>query len=386
MTRNRNKIYYTLEWGKKAGQRIATGIFTYTFPANPIQKSHNKEALRFLQMKKAQMTLDWLAVGTASVPAHRYHFNFLDFYEEYVRQNKQTGNRHLQSSYGHFKNFLNRSCIPPIDVTEDLSARFRQYLLDHFNGETPANYFARYKRVLKSATSQGYFKASPALSIPAKANKNKRRKNNLEAEEYLQLLRAPATNEEVKEAFIFCCYTGLRWCNIKLLAWRHVTERTLVFTIFQRKTSVEVYITIHPVAQAILDHRRIKFEPWSENQRIFRLPTAEGANKVLGQWSKSARIEKHITWSCARLSFSILLQDARIDTATVALLLGHTSTRYVHDIYRRYRPKDQNNAIQMLPPLPAEEKELYKPALFQIWKFKSEVFEPNKLCEKCVNS
>jgi len=36
-SRNKQKIYYNLEWGKTAGQRMSTGIFTYTKPKDQIQ-------------------------------------------------------------------------------------------------------------------------------------------------------------------------------------------------------------------------------------------------------------------------------------------------------------------------------------------------------------
>ncbi len=58
-------------------------------------------------------------------------------------------------------------------------------------------------------------------------------------------------------------------------------------------------------------------------------PSANGCNKALLVWFEKAGIEKHITWHCARLSFSILLQDKNEDAATVALLLGHTTTKTV---------------------------------------------------------
>ncbi|GAA0544671.1 hypothetical protein GCM10009415_28530 [Chitinophaga japonensis] len=86
------------------------------------------------------------------------------------------------------------------------------------------------------------------------------------------------------------------------------------------------------------------------HRKVFDLPTANGANKILGTWCETAGIEKHITWNCARLSFSILLQDANVDAATVALLLGHTSSKYVNETYKRYRPKNQEMEIQKLPP------------------------------------
>ena len=82
---------------------------------------------------------------------------------------------------------------------------------------------------------------------------------------------------------------------------------------------------------------------------MFDLPTANGANKVLGEWIKRAGIEKDITWSCARLSYSILLQDTNVDSASVAYLLGHATTKQVERTYKRHRPKDQTEAISKLP-------------------------------------
>jgi len=51
--------------------------------------------------------------------------------------------------------------------------------------------------------------------------------------------------------------------------------------------------------------------------------------------------EKHITWQSARLTFSILLQDAGVDPATVALLLGHTTTKHDLEVYKRHDPKNK---------------------------------------------
>jgi integrase/recombinase XerD len=67
ITRNKQKIYYTLAWGKKAGQRRATGTFTYVYPVDPIQKELNKEAFRFLEIKKSQLILDAQAIGTGVI-------------------------------------------------------------------------------------------------------------------------------------------------------------------------------------------------------------------------------------------------------------------------------------------------------------------------------
>jgi len=69
---------------------------------------------------------------------------------------------------------------------------------------------------------------------------------------------------------------------------------------------------------------------------IFKLPTADGANKVLGKWCDDAGLGKHITWHCARHSFSVLLQDKGTDISTVAGMLGihqqNTCTKRINAI------------------------------------------------------
>jgi len=127
--------------------------------------------------------------------------------------------------------------------------------LDCFNGDTPANYFSRFKKVIKAATKQGYFRINPAEDLAAKGNRNKARKDHLESAEYIRLLETPCLNSEVKAAFIFCCYTGLRWCDIKSLQWKHIMDGNAVLK-DQRKTRGEAFITLHPIAQSIIQLRK----------------------------------------------------------------------------------------------------------------------------------
>jgi integrase len=345
------KIRHHLEWGRHKGQRHATKIFTYAKPANKLEKNHNKEAMQILEAKRSQLILEKQAISSGYIPQHKYKNNFLDYYEEFVTNNKTANNRHLEGSLVHFKKFLKTDYLAPIDITENLCERFRKYLLDKFNGGTPANYFGRFKRVLRTATKEGYFRINPTMDVAAKSNKNYKRKEHLEAFEYVQLLNTPCLNEEVQEAFILCCYTGLRWCDVKPLKWESIQPDAIKFRISQAKTNKVVLITLHPIAKAILDKRRARFKGLEPSGKIFNLPSAEGALKALDKWCKSAGLQKHITWHCARLSFSILLQDANVDAATIALMMGQSTSKYVHDTYKRHRPRDQSMVIGKLPSL-----------------------------------
>ena len=95
------------------------------------------------------------------------------------------------------------------------------------------NYFARFKKVLKAATKEGYFRINPVEDIKGKTNASKALKENLEIEEYFALLNTPYRNEEVQDAAIFCLYTAWRYCDVKVLTWADIKGDQLTTRIIQ---------------------------------------------------------------------------------------------------------------------------------------------------------
>lgn len=350
LSKDGEKINYYYDYGRGPGQRPSAGLFTYTHPKNTTQRIHNRQSLALLEIKKSQLSIEQQAIGTAFIPAHKFKANFLEYYEEYLKLNERKGNRHLLNSLTQFKLFINNDFIAPLDITENFCKRFRQFLLDKFTGETPGGYYSRFKWVVNAAESDGYFQKNPTAKVFAKSNPSQTMKDNLEVEEYLMLLNTPCLNEEIKSAFTFSCYTGLRWVDVKKLHWKDITGSLLTTKIIQAKTGRPVTLTLHPIAKAILENQKSKFTGETlDIEEVFLLPGADGANKTLNQWVTAAGIKKHITWSCARLSFSILLQDKNVDDATVAYLMGHTTTNQVRRTYKRHRPKNQTETISHLP-------------------------------------
>lgn len=345
-----DKITFYYDLGRGPEQRPSTGIFIYAKPKNQTEKNHNKESLKLLDVKKSNFILENQAIGTGFIPTHKFKDNFLDYYEEYIKLNKRDGNRHLSCSFSRFKKFLGKDFIHPSEVTENLCKRFQRYLLDNLTGETPANYFARFKWVIDAATSDGYFRTDICDKIPAKPNPSVKLKENLEVDEYLELLNVPCSNDEVKFAFLFCCYTGLRWIDVKGLKWKDINGDLLTTRIIQAKTGRPVILTLHPIAQRILKNREhVLGSSLCLDNPVFVLPSANGANKVLKGWIAKTSINRHITWSCARLSLSILLKDKNVDDVTIAYIMGQTTTKQVQRTYKRHRPKNQLDAISNLP-------------------------------------
>lgn len=96
----------------------------------------------------------------------------------------------------------------------------------------------------------------------------------------------------------------------------------------QSKTNQHVYIPLNEIAIKILENCN------KENEFVFKLPSANGSNKLQKSWVNKAGIVKKITWHNARHSFgtNLVLMDTNI--VTTSQLLGHTSLkhtqRYLH--------------------------------------------------------
>lgn len=254
LNKAKDKYWYYFEYGRGAGQRSATGIFTYAKPSNQIQRNHNKEALTLLEVKKSERIIEQQSIGSSYIPPHKFKPNFLDYYQEYVHANRKRDNRHLLCSLTKFKQFINKEFISPKEITENLCTRFRQYLLENLTGETPQNYYARFKWVIKAATKDKYFHENPTEEISALRNPSSKLKDNLEIDDYTTLLDAPLSNEDVKCAFLFSLYTGLRWCDVSAIRWKEIDGNVLTTRIIQEKTGLPVILTLHPLAKAILQY------------------------------------------------------------------------------------------------------------------------------------
>jgi len=119
------------------------------------------------------MILDKQSINTCYIPSHKIKTNFLDYYAEYIESNFRNNSRHLSCSYSHFKTFLQKDFISAKDITQNLCENYRAYLLSKYNGETPANYFSEFKRVMKAGKKAGYFVENPAAEIVSRMKHNR---------------------------------------------------------------------------------------------------------------------------------------------------------------------------------------------------------------------
>jgi integrase len=168
--------------------------------------------------------------------------------------------------------------------------------------------------------------------------------------EELQLLAyTPCKNEEVKRAFLFSAWTGLRLSDVKNLRWLNVEalpsgEPAIVYT--QQKTGVIDYKPLSDTALALINDGK----QHAPTERLFTLPCDQYIGKTLAAWGKEAGLTKHVHFHLARHSFATLALAQGADLYTVSALLGHSSIKHTQ-VYAKVVNSSKTKAVNALPSL-----------------------------------
>jgi integrase len=157
---------------------------------------------------------------------------------------------------------------------------------------------------------------------------------------------------EIRRAFFFSCFTGLRISDIKSLTWGDINRDSPQIRKVQKKTGRIVTIPLNPVAWALIDpgdtisrYDSLVF-PVLGTKRI-------DTNRVLVSWAEAAGIAKRIGWHTGRRTFATLTIESGADISTVSRLLGHSGIR-VTGVYAQSTDKAKREAVNALPAIEIE--------------------------------
>ena len=231
---------------------------------------------------------------------------------------------------------------------------FTMYLQSRSVGEGAKTIYARFKKVINYAIEHDVIFKNPCKGISIKVDEQILRKEVLSQEEITRLIatKQENANQNIRRAFIFCLYTGLRFCDVKDLAFANVDFANRLLKFEQNKTkghSASSGVVI-PLNDGLL---KLIGEPTSPDNRqelIFPLPSYEMCLKAIKRWVKRAGINKHISWHCARHSFAVNILNNGANIKTVASLLGHSGLKHTEK-YTRAVDSLKQQAIDSLPPL-----------------------------------
>lgn len=154
-------------------------------------------------------------------------------------------------------------------------------------------------------------------------------RNYLSASELTRLMDLQIgehTLQLVRDAFVFSCFTGLSYIDIRNLTLRNVRRerQKLWLCTTRRKTGSEVNVRLFAVPCAIL----LKYAGKRCEEPIFDLPSNGWCNLCLNRLTELAGIEKQVTFHLARHTFATTITLSQgVAIETISKLLGHKNIR-----------------------------------------------------------
>lgn len=313
---------------------------------NPSDKEANRKNKELAKKIAVQRAAELQASDYNMTADHKSKVDFIAYWEGYIARYTKKDKRNMEGAYKAFKKYMDVEGVKSLTIKALSEAHvkgYADYLEASHKGEGACSYFARFKKMLKQAMREKVLQVNPAADISVKRDMSIK-KNVLTLDEIKALSNTETANDELKRAFLFSCFTGLRWVDVKALQWQHIDFRNRILSITQAKTGISVTAPLHETALSLLPEKD-KPETF-----VFDLPSHTGALKTLQAWVTRAGIEKDITWHCARHSFATNLITLKADVTTVSKLLGHTSLKYTQR-YTHIADELKRSAIDSLPSL-----------------------------------
>ena len=310
---------------RKDRKREYLSLYLWQAPRTPIERQQNKETLELakkIRFERGQELLE--SVEGYRLRNERKNINFLDYFQAYIDKYTKKDVRMIQIALQRFKDFLKDTpeynkyahCIKPEQINKDMMIAFTEYLQSRSKGEGAKSIYQRFKKVVNYAIDHDVIIKNPCKGVVIKVDDQILRKEVLSMDEMQQLVETHynGENPETRRAFIFCLFTGLRFCDVRDLTFANVDYSNKLLKFEQNKTKGHsansgVIIKLDDgLIQLIGKPQRGQ----NKNNSIFSLPSYEACSKALRRWVKRAGIDKHISWHCARhciSSFSLKTND-----------------------------------------------------------------------------
>lgn len=185
-------------------------------------------------------------------------------------------------------------------------------------------YFALLNVMLNAAVRGGVIAVNPVIMIGSceKPKNPESKRDFLTVDEVKKLIATPC-DYPIKGAFLFSCFCGLRWSDVKRLKWGNIysDQGQQYARIVMKKTGKSLLLPLSTEAMKWMPERGNA----KDDDDIFDLLASDAAHTWnLRHWIRKAGITKHVTFHVARHTFATMMLTAGADLYTTSKLLGHT--------------------------------------------------------------
>lgn len=341
------------------GKRHYEFLKMYLLPEiNASVKEQNRATLAAVETIKSkriiEITNDKAGLKKTSV---RSKILLSDWLETYISEQERKGARGLKliksvrlilSTYD--------SKTKMGEINKDWCLRFIDWLQYSYktrwnnplSPKSAADYVGYFSTALNAAVRAEVIPENPimALTPEERIKVPESKREYLTIDEIKALIETECPRKDVKQAYLFSCYCGLRLSDVYALQWKDIIldgEQYRVSIVMQ-KTTTPIYLPLSKHAIRWLPERNNA----EDGARIFAgLPAEPNINKVLTKWVAAAGINKKITYHTSRHSFATMMLTLGADLYTTSKLLGHANVKTTQ-IYAKIVDSKKVKAVNLV--------------------------------------
>ena len=266
-----------------------------------------------------------------------------------------TYQRH-ETSKDHLKRFIQQEFGKPDmylkEITPEFIDKYESYFMVDRQccNNTTAKYMRNFGKIIRWAIKNEWMTSDPFRNWSSSLDQVN--KEFLSEEELAAIMQKDITIERielVRDIFIFCCYTGLAYSDVKALKPENIitiSGRKNV-KIRRRKTNQEAFIPLLPPALNLIE--KYGQHPASKIKGvIFPVLSNQKMNAYLKEVADICGITKNLTTHTARHTFATTVTLANnISMESVSKMLGHADMKITRH-YARILDKTVASEMQIL--------------------------------------
>ena len=237
----------------------------------------------------------------------------------------KTAKKHVQE---YIQKEFKVSDIPVKEVDHKFISGFEYYLKTERNcaHNSAIKYITNFKKIIRIAYANEWISRDPFLNWKGKLKVVER--EFLTKEELQVMIGKEIKNERlslVKDIFLFCCFTGLAYADVKKLSSKEVTvgfDGNRWIKTHRTKTKTRSSIPILPTAEAILD--KYSSHPEVSEKRLLPVLSNQKMNAYIKEIADLCDINKNLTFHLARHTFATTVTLSNgVPIESVSKMLGH---------------------------------------------------------------
>jgi site-specific recombinase XerD len=211
---------------------------------------------------------------------------------------------------------------------------------------TTAKYMQFFKHVIIIALKSGWIYKNPFAEYEIHIKNPDRGYLSQEEIEILMKQKFETKRlERVRDIFVFCCFTGLSYIDVKNLTADHIrTSFDGKQWIMDKrgKTDVSYNVPLLEIPSKILN----KYKGEMQNGRLLPVINNQNTNAYLKEIGKLCGIKKNLTFHLSRHTFATLTLSKGVSIESVSKMLGHKNIQTTQ-IYARITSEKVSNDMAL---------------------------------------